>query len=259
GVLQGTLSGGFRNIDTLTGGTGDDTFVFQNNGSLNRPGGGGGIDGGTAVTHNTIDISAIAGIAHTVNLTNGTISGVNGNSVTVLGGTFTNVTDFVGNGTDDTLEKDSGTNTFTISGANSGDVFTFAGFPNLTGGSGNDTFAFTGTGSVGGDIEGEGGTNTLDFSGYGSKVQVTLTGPGSTSTANFAGTASTIGGSFDDIAVRKGSNLGDTLTGDDNNSTWTITNPDKGTVTDGTSTLNFSQVANLTGGGGDDTFKFTTG
>ncbi len=187
GVLQGTLSGGFRNIDTLTGGTGDDTFVFQNNGSLNRPGGGGGIDGGTAVTHNTIDISAIAGIAHTVNLTNGTISGVNGNSVTVLGGTFTNVTDFVGNGTDDTLEKDSGTNTFTISGANSGDVnggaFTFAGFPNLTGGSGNDTFAFTGTGSVGGDIEGEGGTNTLDFSGYGSKVQVTLTGPGSTSTA----------------------------------------------------------------------------
>ncbi|HTT07207.1 MAG TPA: hypothetical protein VMH34_00210, partial [Gammaproteobacteria bacterium] len=260
GVLQGTLSGGFRNIDSLTGGTGDDTFVFQNNGSLNRPGGGGGIDGGGAATQDTIDISAISGKANTVDLTAGTISGVNGSSVTVLGGTFTNVTNFVGDNANDTLAVDSGTNTFTISGSNSGDVggtVTFTGFPNLTGGSGNDTFAFTGAGSVDGDVEGEGGSNTLDYSGYGSTITVTLTGPGSTSNANFAGTASGIGGSFDDISVLVGTNTGDTLIGDDNDSTWTINGSDAGTVTDGTSTMKYSQIANLTGGSGDDSFVFT--
>ena len=50
----------------------------------------------------------------------------------------------------------------------------FSGFQNLTGGSGNDYFAFSGTGSIRGNLNGSSGLNTLDVSAYSSPATINL-------------------------------------------------------------------------------------
>ena len=75
----------------------------------------------------------------------------------------------------------------------------FSGYENLLGGSGNDTFAFTGSGSVKGTVNGGLGTNWLDYSLFGAGVHVnlfsspvtvgTLTYPALSATGIFGGLA----------------------------------------------------------------------
>jgi hypothetical protein len=99
------------------------------------------------------------------------------NKSTAVGGTFTNITSILGNSaTTDTLIGPNATTTWTISGTNARIVsgLTFSGFENLTGGSAADTFAFTGAGSIRGSVNGGGGVNILDVSGYSSPATINL-------------------------------------------------------------------------------------
>jgi hypothetical protein len=73
-----------------------------------------------------------------------------------------------------TLVGSDAANTFTLLGTDVGTLasssvanqFLFLAYQNLTGGPGNNTFAFRNGGFVSGDLVGGGGTNTLDYSGY---------------------------------------------------------------------------------------------
>src|SRR5262249_52757148 len=153
-----------------------------------------------------------SGRTFTVNAANGgTLSGD-------LGGTFANVENLTGGTGADTFQFTTGTLSGNINGAagtdtpiadNNGRTFTvhapsggtlsgdlggtFANVENLTGGTGADTFAFTGSGSVAGVVDGKGGSDTLDFSAVGSQA-VVLTGTGGTD--GFNGTDGLIGGGF---------------------------------------------------------------
>ena len=232
GLNSGSVGGDtFSSFENLKGGPGNDTFAFQGGGVS------GNIDGDGGA--NTFDYSGVAGPV-SVNLTNHTATGV--------GGTFSNISNFVGSpSTADTFTGPTGNNTWSISGTNSGSVAgnTFSSFENLTGGTGNDTFAFQPGGSVSGNIDGGAGTNTLDYSALAGPVTVNLQ----------TRTASEIGGTFANISNFVGSAGSDTMIGPDVNTQWNITGANGGTV--GADT--FSSFENLIGGAGNDTFSIYDG
>jgi hypothetical protein len=230
GSLNGTLA--FSGFENLTGGSTNDTFTFLPGGSVS-----GNLNGAAPV--NTLDYSAY-GSPVTVNLNTKTAPGI--------GGVWSNIQRFVGTDTSDTLVGANATSTWSITGANTGTVgsYSFAGFANLTGGTGNDTFKFAAGGSESGAVNGQGGTNTLDLSGYGSPVTVNLQ----------TTTATGIGGTWSNIQSFKGTNTTDTLIATDGTSnTWALKGSNAGTV-DG---VTFSGFSNLTGGSGNDTFTFAAG
>jgi len=115
----------------------------------------------------------------------------------------------------------------------------------LRGGQGNDTFAFTGSGSVSGTIDGQGGSNTLDYSGYGTAVTVDL--QNSTATGL---------GSFSSIQALTGSSYADTLIGPDTDTVFRLTAAGTGTVND---SFSFAGIENLRGGSAADRFEFADG
>ncbi len=106
----------------------------------------------------------------------------------------------------DTLVGGAVADTWSIAGPNAGTVggVSFTGFANLTGGSLADTFAFAKGGRVAGTIDGGGGVNTLDYSGYTGNVTVNLP----------LGTASLVGGGVKNIRDVVGSSGNDVLVGD---------------------------------------------
>ena len=101
---------------------------------------------------------------------------------------FGGISTLVGtSGTDTLVGADGATNTWYVTGTNSGQVdgFSFSGFENLQGGSAADTFALVNGGKETGTVNGGGGSNTLDHaSGYTGNVTVDLP----------LGTASLVGG-----------------------------------------------------------------
>src|SRR5262249_37454717 len=117
----------------------------------------------------------------------------------------------------DTLTSDNSGRTFTVNAANGGTLSgdlggTFSNVENLTGGTGADSFVFTGSGSGAGVVDGAGGSDTLDFSAVGSQA-VVLTATGATD--GFSGTDGLISGGFQNINTLVGSTAGttDSLTG----------------------------------------------
>lgn len=231
GANSGSVAGAtFSSFENLLGGSGADSFVFQNGGSVS-----GNIDGGLG--SNALDYSLNAGPV-TVNLQTTT--------ATDIGGTFSNIGTFFGSLGSDTLIGPDGGATWALSGLDSGSVagVTYSSFENLTGGSGADSFAFQPGGGVSGNIDGGGGTDTLDYSLLAGPVTVNLQ----------TGTANNIGGTFGNVENFIGSaSANDTLIGPD--ATWTITGPNSGTVNG----FSFSSFENLTGGAGPDQFIFANG
>src|SRR5262249_6354586 len=121
-----------------------------------------------------------------------------------LGGTID------GGGGSDTITGNDAGNAFAITGANARSITTlvaagFSNVENLAGGTGADSFAFTGSGSVSGAIDGDGGSDTLDFSAVGSQA-VVLTAEGATD--GFNGTDGLIGGGFKNVNAVVGSSAG---------------------------------------------------
>ena len=238
-VLVANLPVTFLNVKNLTGGVGDDSFVFTT-GSVT-----GTVAGGGQTTQDTLDYSGYGGGAVSVNLQSST--------ATLTGG-FSGIEKLVGSAnTADTLTGGNVANTWTISAANGGTVTGLTGgftnIENLAGGTADDSFNFT-TGSVTGTVAGGGQTtqDTLDYSGYGGgAVSVNLQSSTATLTGGFSGIEKLVGSA----------NTADTLTGGNVANTWTITAIKGGTVTGLTG--GFTNIENLTGGTADDSFNFTTG
>ncbi|MGO9917135.1 MAG: beta strand repeat-containing protein [Isosphaeraceae bacterium] len=134
-----------------------------------------------------------------------------------------------------------------LSQVNGGPIVNFADMQTIQGGTGNDDFQFIGAVGFAGTIDGGGGTNTLDYSGYGGNSPITVNLQTNTATG--------IGG-FANIQSFVGSaTIADSLVGANTTNTWSITAADEGTVNSNA----FSGFANLTGGTAADTFAFEGG
>ncbi|HUO44617.1 MAG TPA: filamentous hemagglutinin N-terminal domain-containing protein, partial [Burkholderiales bacterium] len=173
GTVTG-IGGTFSNIQNLTGGAGDDTFVFGDGGSLS-----GALDGGAGTT-NTINWTAYT-TGRSVTLTATAPVGFAGNEASIGGG-FSNINSIAGAGTGgNTLTGANVVATWNITGSNSGSyvngihALAFGGFQNLTGNANSDSFAFSDGAGVSGVIDGAAGANTLDWSAYTTGRSVTLT------------------------------------------------------------------------------------
>lgn len=212
----------------LTGGTNDDTFIFANAASL-----GGNLVGGGAA--NRLDLSAYTGSIG-VNFENTTATGI--------GGTFSGIDDFDGNGANGTFTGLAAATAYSISGANdfSFGLITVTDFANLTGGVNNDTFSFGAGSSLSGTLDGGSGGNTLDYSSYGAAVTVNIG----------LGTATGLGG-FSNVTDFVGSASTDTLRGTTGSDVVNITSNNSGTVN---GTNSFASFEILDGGSGNDFFNF---
>jgi hypothetical protein len=232
----------FSGFDTLLAGTAGDSFVFTGTGSLATVTGGAGTD--------SIDISAIGG-ANSINLQTGTIAGVVNS--------FSNVESFIGDNTSDGLVGTNGATTWTISAPNGGTLSTgqvFTNIPNLTGGTNNDTFSLAG-GALSGSINGGGGSNSLAGS-----TTYTVTGGDSGTAAGVTGGFTNIGSLSGTAGADTFTLSGGTLSGSVNGlgggdmlaggTAYSITGADSGTVAGVTG--GFTNIANLTGTAGNDTF-----
>ena len=110
----------------------------------------------------------------------------------------------------------------------------------LIGGSGNDIFNMNAPATA--NLDGGGGSNTLDYSSYGSPVTLDLG----------AGTVTGLTGTFTNIRAFVGGGI-DTLVGYASGTIFNITGANSGNIN---GTFNFSGVANLSGSANADTFAF---
>jgi hypothetical protein len=132
----------------------------------------------------------------------------------------------------------------------------FAGIENLTGSNSTDVFDVTEAGSMAGTINGGGGTNTLKRTNASGVNTWLLSGANQgTLNSNVFQNIQTIIGSTNNSVV-------DTLTGSSQNNSWQVSGTDAGSVAQTISpmgTINFSEIENITGGTGDDTFTLDNG
>ena len=237
-----TLNAGTNlTLNTITGGNTLNLNFDQNNTGAT-------LDFGVAtITTGTLAASSGAG-SDTFNLDNASI-------------TATNFTITGGGGNDILMGLAIGNYTWNLTGTDSGNlkvtgggvlVNAFTGIENLTGGAGNDTFAFVTGGSLSGTLDGGGGSNRLDYSGFGGAVTINLSN--SAATAINGGAAN----GFNNIQALTGSGANTTLTGPSGINSWDITGLNAGDI-NGPGSFNFAQVWNLTGAGSQDTFIFSDG
>ncbi|HSC96389.1 MAG TPA: LEPR-XLL domain-containing protein, partial [Burkholderiales bacterium] len=154
----------FSGMEAVEGGADEDTFQFDDGADF-----GGTVDGGAGI--DSLDYSASSS-AVTVDLAAGTATALLG---------FTNIEDLKGGTAADALKGPAADSTWTVRGANAGDVngLIFNGFENLEGAADNrDTFVFEDGGSLSGLIDGGAagfdtlvvnftGVNTLVYDAYG--------------------------------------------------------------------------------------------
>jgi filamentous hemagglutinin family protein len=150
---DGTIT--FSGVTRLIGGTNDDVFAFGNNALLRS------IDGGTGTDTLTY---ATRGGAVTINLQATDLS--TGFVATAAG--FTGIETLVGNqdvvvGAATTLVGATAGATFNVTALNEGTVGTlaFSGVGSLQGGTGADSYVFTGAGALAGSLTDTGGATTL--------------------------------------------------------------------------------------------------
>ena len=188
-----------------------------------------------------------------------------------------------GTGTDTLIGNNNG-NAFSLTGNNNGQLADsagtaliangFTGIENLTGGTGNDRFAFAAAGSLSGNLVGGAGSDHLDYSARTDSLSATLTASDATGfeggavMAAVAAGQTPITGGFTGINQLTGGTATDSLTGNDADATWTLGADAQGnernsyalmrSVVGGqpaTDTLTFSNFENLTGGSLADTFN----
>jgi hypothetical protein len=211
----------------------------------------------------------------------GSIDGFTGTAGAIVG-SFTNMNTVLGSGfANDTLTGLNAPGTWNLDATKqyiSGNVLTFSDFERLQGGSGVDTFningsqTFTLQGGDGADlfyfsngavldgrVNGQTGSDMLDYSAYTSARRIVLTSLGSQD--GFAGgdysTFTSITGDFDNINQILGSSDThdyDTLVGLNQDSSWTI---DTSSSYNCGPKLGFSSFESLVGGDAKDTFSVT--
>jgi hypothetical protein len=220
----------FTGVQNLYGSLLGGTFVFADGAGVD-----GRLDGGSV---GVLDESAYS-TPVTVDLAASTATGVGGN--------VTNFQRFLGGAAGgNTLHGPNAPTTWNVTAQNAGTLtggITFSAFQNLTGGSANDTFVLANGVGVDGNLDGGGGTNTLNEAAYLTPVTVDLT----------ANTATGVGGSIANLQSFVGAGAGgNTLNGPPlANTTWSIMGSNAGTLTGG---FSFSAFQNLAGGAGNNTF-----
>jgi hypothetical protein len=242
GLGAGTLQAGgeptdtFTGIQNLTGGAAADTFRLATSTAAVA----GSIDGKGGA--NTLDLSGRT-TAETV-----TLQTTGLNKATGIGGTFANVQTLIaGTAATNTLVGPNAATAWAVNGTNAGSVagLSFSGFANLTGGGGNDTFAFGGAGTITGKLSGGAGVNTLDLSAAAGPVTVNLQ----------THKATPVGGTWAYVSNFVGDNVTSTLVGANTTNTWTVTANNAGKV----GSVAFTGFVNLTGGSANDTFRLANG
>jgi filamentous hemagglutinin family protein len=273
GANAGTLAGkidsdndnaapDFTNIESLTGGTGTDSFAFSDTATL------AGTINGTSGANDTIDYSAYT-TAVSVNLQTAAATGLNGGAASA----FSNIDAFVGGtAATDTITGLNGGQTITITANNAGNfggTVTFSSFENVTGGTGNDSFVLNDGFGVTAALTGGTGTDTLSYVNYTTSVTLSASGGTATNVGSHAGFETFIGGSAADaFSVTPGSTAftftgnnpgvapGDTLTVDLSSIVGTATRTVSGagtgaiTFTGGESTINYNTIEAATPTGG---------
>ncbi len=273
GLNSGTttaVSGGFINVENITGNLGIDNFDLSGGTLAGSVDGAGGSD--TLTANNVINTWAV--------------TSSNGGTVTGTGG-FSNIENLVGNASTDAFTINGGaiesidgaggidiltvdnnpTNNWSITGVNSGavtDVASFSGIENLIGSTNTDNFVLLGTGSISGSIDGNGGTNSLAARDNAiNNWSITTTDSGAvTDVASFNDIQNLIGGANTDnfVLLGTGSVSGsidgngstNSLAAHDNAiNNWSITTTDSGTVND---VASFNDIQNLIGGINTDNF-----
>jgi hypothetical protein len=244
GTVQPTTpdpnAGSFRfgNIESLTGGTGADTFIFSAGKTISSV-----IDGGAGV--NSIDFSAYTThVAVNLQL----------HSSNVIG-RFTNIANISGGSAKDTIFGPNQVTTWSVPTTNAVSVagIDFTSFENLTGGTAADTFDLDAGTIVTGAIDGGSDNNKIDLSAYTTPVTINLQTKtiSGVSSATFAHIQSIAG-----PAATVQNPIGQTdLIGPNAVTTWNIT--DSGAATVGG--IAVSNITNLTGGTKADTFVFADG
>jgi filamentous hemagglutinin family protein len=201
-------------------------------------------------------------ISDSYNLIGGTINSLSaGNGINIFSVSSTHLPPLglSGVGTNNTLIRPDGINTWTITLLNSGDVTTpvgalnFSEMQNLTGGSGNDRFIFAVFGSIDGNLNGgSAGTNIIDYNTdpYANNVTVNL--------QTYKATA--ISGTFSNINEIIGDHnfsTTNTIDGNDSGGNWIIGVEDQGTAPIPGGSVTFLNFGTLNGGSGNDNFVFT--
>ena len=235
------------NIESLTGGSGADTFAFNSGGSV-----AGAITGGTgsdkldySALSTAVDVDLTAGTATLAGSISGIENATGGSGAdTLKGSSAANL--LIGNDGADTLYGTAGGDTLdgglgidTLDYSAIASALTFAitttpgavnvtglataatGIESLVGGTGVNTFSFAAGASLAGSITGNGALNTLDYSSYGSGVTVNLA----------TGAATGVSGTVSEITRVVGSNSADDITDGGDGDTYE-------------------------GGGGDDIYRF---
>jgi hypothetical protein len=189
GTNAGTISNvnvfaSFTSFQNLTGGSASNTFFLSDGVGVS-----GTINGGSS-GNNQLNESAYT-TPVSVDLTANTATGV--------GGGIANLQGFVGGSAGgNTLNGPAANTTWIISFTNGGSLtggFSFQAYQNLTGGAGDNTFAFfSPSGAISGLVTGGGGTNTLDYSAYTASVIVDLQTGQATATGSEANIVNVLGG-----------------------------------------------------------------
>ncbi|XZE54378.1 PKD domain-containing protein [Planctomycetaceae bacterium SH139] len=198
-----------------------------------------------------------------------TITGTTGNDTFAIDGPATEVNGFTvigqsvesqvvsGSGGNDTLIGPDTDSTWTIDDRNRGTLntnTTFYDVESLVGGSGDDTFQFTGGwgDSIDGTLDGGGGWDTLDYSQFQASNSVLVSWTQNRATGVGSGTVGTQNAATGFEAVIGSGVNNQTIEGPDAVNTWRISGENTGTVNDGQ--YSFTNFGRLQGGPQEDVF-----
>lgn len=271
----GTVS--FNNFNNLIGNVTTDNFQFQNGSAIT-----GSVDGGSGL--DVVDFSLESGVVNVAIGATGytrietfignsiastltgdsiantwVINGINDGTVgpisffdfnnlmgnsgfdnfTLSGGSITGSID--GGGSVNSITAGNTSNTWTITSADAGNVTgisSFSNIENLNGNAGTDNYVFSDGSSISGIVDGGGAVDTINQSAQSGFVNLTLGSSG-----------------YNNIEIFIGNGSNSTLTGENIINTWNITGTDSGTV----GAISFSNISNLQGGSGDDSFTTNGG
>jgi len=234
----------FNGFENLTGGTNSDTFNFKTgvlHGSAN------GSAGSDTLSYLAFNQPSVG-----VTLTGSAVDGFNGTG-SGLGSGFSNMEVLEGKTySTDSLTGAHVNTTWTIgkdshSYHDGSRTLTIRNFEDFAGGTLNDTFKFSPTSDLSGNINGGGGTgiDTLDYASFSSADPLTV----NLATSRAFG----FSGTFSSIESVVGGLGGDILIGANAANVWNITGNNKGDIG---GVFKFDGFENLAGGTNTDTFKF---
>jgi hypothetical protein len=196
GANAGTIDGfSFSGVESVNLGDGNDTGTINTGGSLS---------GSLSFGSGTSDSLSYAGYGSAVSVTLDSISSNAGTTTsagaTAIGGIASGFESLTGSSNSDSLVASSAGNTLILTGANQGTVdgLSFSSFESVDLGGGNDSAQFTSGDSLSGILAGGGGTDTLDYSSYGSAVTVNLATGAATGTGGISGFETVLGTSAAD-------------------------------------------------------------